>query len=1051
MIVTERQFEHRYRILREELVRQMSSLQGRFFDYFFHTGVAPVVRSIASARCTLRLHIDLGRPITPNSATDRLRHLMNDLVESVDAGTIRMEVRMSNWSRVLGREFVSVVNVTAVDADGDEDHQADTLDQRASSYANAGYRWLVARITRREDAVFDIHTVVFRAEASGLNDHALLFEGLRMKARVTETLDVSVETNSMAGPLALTLPGQMRFMQPHQLANASAVAYVEHNQLGVLHRCGVRMIEDRVFRFDLYPWGAVSMPRDPRAWIHPMLRSLTCIMDNVGMGKTISAIGAMLVSGCRGENPFGLPLNQRGSSFEMSPDMPRVNWADLARLHMRTKSRNAPDGGTMVIVPTNMISHWRSEISKVWRAFYGDTQSSLRVGVVGCGELGTGKTVSPRQLASNYDVVLVPMTLISRTPDVNDMDYIGERLDTTSPQIPLDPAQTFAFYGKFVATDGTLSEPRTVVISGKLLIEKLGTDAPATLPWSIPILEKEMHSSHCLVMDNETRRRQMCIANAFLYDSETRAGLFKASATIEMSDGRGRRSLLWGSTLGAPMYHPLAHNVNVDAPMSPACAAAYVQWYRLIVDEFHMLGTRNTKRFRYFSRLEYRSHVLLSAERRLVRDMLSGLFSSFIEFTGHSPAFHIQIAHEFTRRGCIHNVDLAGRVRTQIDLSNPVECATPAEVAEYMAPLEAVHTQHMNHGNRYAYAMFVRTVYRQASVGDLMPPVEARDTLIGLLERGDADARLTVEPPVSRRRARVEIMADTFLDANETATRDATTLQCPICFDETDVTEVPDNAWLAITPCRHVMCCECFTDIQSHQGAFSGKTCPMCRGINRGMVRIRGVAPTAETASGTEPATEAVADVAAAADAGGSGVSSGGMDVSQKVQALLESLATIVRERGEGAVVFCDLTDRQMRAVMTAVESQFSGQALVRGIFTSFNDRRRQKVLGEMMDTEACALPRILLARYRTCATGLNMIFANNVIFFNMPHRPELLHQAVGRVNRMGQTKGLIHVVPLLMGSLERRQWEAWRGMLQQWHDVSQVRQARSLAYIASL
>lgn len=322
--------------------------------------------------------------------------------------------------------------------------------------------------------------------------------------------------------------------------------------------------------------------------------------------------------------------------------------------------------------------------------------------------------------------------------------------------------------------------------------------------------------------------------------------------------------------------------------------------------------------------------------------------------------------------------------------------------------------------------------------------------LFGLLERGESDARFTVEQPANRRRARVEIMADTFLDASETATRDATTLQCPICFDETDVTELPDNAWLAITPCRHVMCCECFTDIQSHQGAFSGKTCPMCRGINRGMVRIRGISPAADNASATEPAaeTEAVVDVAAADGAERT-------DVSQKVQALLQSLATIVSERGEGVVVFCDLTDRQMRAVMTTVESQFSGQALIRGIFISFNDRRRQKVLGEMMDTEACGLPRILLARYRTCATGLNMIFANNVIFFNMPHRPELLHQAVGRVNRMGQTKGTIHVIPLLMGSLERRQWESWRGMLQQWHDVShdvsQVRQARSLAYIASL
>ena len=79
----------------------------------------------------------------------------------------------------------------------------------------------------------------------------------------------------------------------------------------------------------------------------------------------------------------------------------------------------------------------------------------------------------------------------------------------------------------------------------------------------------------------------------------------------------------------------------------------------------------------------------------------------------------------------------------------------------------------------------------------------------------------------------------------------------------------------------------------------------------------------------------------------------------------------------------------------------------------------------------AAAAPRILLLRWRMGAVGLNLVFADNVIFLGMPHRADFVHQAAGRACRLGQLSPHVRVWPILYrGTLEETLWRCWRGAL---------------------
>src|SRR5690606_15884430 len=48
---------------------------------------------------------------------------------------------------------------------------------------------------------------------------------------------------------------------------------------------------------------------------------------------------------------------------------------------------------------------------------------------------------------------------------------------------------------------------------------------------------------------------------------------------------------------------------------------------------------------------------------------------------------------------------------------------------------------------------------------------------------------------------------------------------------------------------------------------------------------------------------------------------------------------------------------------------------------------------------------------------GRNFQFAHHLILFDMPVHPELLEQRIGRLDRIGQKKGITIYIPYLLGS----------------------------------
>jgi hypothetical protein len=144
-----------------------------------------------------------------------------------------------------------------------------------------------------------------------------------------------------------------------------------------------------------------------------------------------------------------------------------------------------------------------------------------------------------------------------------------------------------------------------------------------------------------------------------------------------------------------------------------------------------------------------------------------------------------------------------------------------------------------------------------------------------------------------------------------------------------------------------------------------------------------------------------------------------------------------------GAVVYFDCSDRHMRELgqwlQARLDADVAGDGVRMRVFmilSSHSPQARQKT---MASVHACAAREderpVLLVRYRICGVGVNYIFANHVFFYTMPHRADYLHQAVGRLCRLGQASREICAWPIvfrrqgvtLFNSFEFSVWQRWK------------------------
>lgn len=247
------------------------------------------------------------------------------------------------------------------------------------------------------------------------------------------------------------------------------------------------------------------------------------------------------------------------------------------------------------------------------------------------------------------------------------------------------------------------------------------------------------------------------------------------------------------------------------------------------------------------------------------------------------------------------------------------------------------------------------------------------------LESADALARLLVSAPacnpVRKPKRRVVESSEVFgLD------------MCPLCLSS------PQEAPVAFLPCRHTMCASCATEFLD---LHVSSRCPVCRTIVSGQANIRWAEEKKkESVAAAAAAAAGAAAAAAAAYAGGA---------DERLAWLVEYLVT---QPVEKVVVFSNFkfnVGQIIHYVRTAAPTV--GCVSITG---ETSEKQRATAI-DVFSRDANV--RVMAVTYRTCATGLNLQASHTAVFFELPADATVMHQAVGRIARMGQVSPVVNLI----------------------------------------
>ncbi|XP_030484078.2 putative SWI/SNF-related matrix-associated actin-dependent regulator of chromatin subfamily A member 3-like 1 isoform X1 [Cannabis sativa] len=213
--------------------------------------------------------------------------------------------------------------------------------------------------------------------------------------------------------------------------------------------------------------------------------------------------------------------------------------------------------------------------------------------------------------------------------------------------------------------------------------------------------------------------------------------------------------------------------------------------------------------------------------------------------------------------------------------------------------------------------------------------------------------------------------------------QDGEDFDCPIC-----ITPPTD---MVITRCGHIFCHACILKTLKH----TKSSCPLCR------------RPTTTSDLFSAPPTSSDAD---------NDSSSSRPFMSSKVSALLKLLvASRDQNSATKSVVFS-----QFRKMLILLEKPLeeAGFKTLR-LDGSMNAKRRAKVIEEFGSSKDG--PTILLASLKASGTGINLTAASRVYFLEPWWNPAVEDQAMDRVHRIGQTEDVKIVRLISRNSIEER------------------------------
>lgn len=937
------------------------------------------------------------------------------------------------------------------------------------------------------------------------------------------------------------------FMLPHQLRNAlamtakeqlaiSAYEMLKHFRLRSATSHRLSDLVDVPRRASKSRLANLPIDTGRDMWL-PGVRVVTMINDEVGTGKTLSALSVLALNGPRAENPWGLdpPLRDRtlmpwvnyhafreddawpdrrclDHVADMSTgDLPRIPDPEPAEPGYAQEapllSRNAQNGGTLLVVPHNVVDHWAAELARV--EAMARPLAPWRVGIVGKGKLARTQRISPERLAADYDVVLLPHTLM-RFPA--DMDHPPRTLVPTfvpgfnwpEPRAqhvqymalcadPLDDRNAYVVHMSLAFLEARAQR------DGNVWTLRVGPEdfiSPHSVVYrSLPSAPFALSGTHARDQAFPARRFEWAVMTNFL-SREKRTRLMRITHTLVAAPTAPTDG--WAAATQAGCLYAGAHDEDVAALMTATKAILHVRWARLVLDELHLLALSGTQRFRYMSMLQADNVIGLTAEPRggnaavETRWALTPVHAA-LSSDNHRLGIPLATSAIAANRMCcpaMRHSEVVVQPLVFADLPTEVVAAergmwetvgNALRSADARGQLVRIHDVMI--GDFSALGAVLRTVLRHTAFA--APGAGGQDAAISALAAAGENARAAVDAArehmiatqqrmnaagsAARAQApRPEMAAAVIVRAEELAGDDPR-LICPICFEE-DTREEMQVPWVAMCPCLHAICEDCFDGMREHRTA--GRTCSMCRRRISAYARV--LRPEPEQQAGDEGASSGPSEGAPEMGAGaGSGSGSAGDehgDISgaeaeaaaaaegsqSKRMVLHRLLVRLLRsEEGfpamNGAVIFCDCRDEQMRALQAWLQGGLGGAADVRCILSCHTAQQRARIT-QSVEAQVAARPQVLIVRFRMCAVGVNYIFADNVIFYTTPHRADFVHQAVGRICRLGQTRERVRAWMIAYSdTFEEEVWSAWmRRATQVGAEAARLIQSPTLAAICA-
>lgn len=748
--------------------------------------------------------------------------------------------------------------------------------------------------------------------------------------------------------------------------------------------------------------------------------SLIC--DKVGMGKTLSAISILKYNGARSLGRY-MPTMMREQRL-VDYDSVEDDRHELRKFLNATtfemgfqytpefdhesgvlSDRNA--AGTLILCPLSLVSQWYIEVCRVIPAenvvvYHGPTRKRLTAAHL-----------------SKYDIVIMPTSLLpTLTSD--------HTVSTARFKVYLAQENWQEYLHRSTAAPWVYGHIRKQCGESSHVVRVFAQLSPAR--WSydaiqsgmITVLAEDLRQNNIVLMKIKSRDgfAQNTIDRWVFFGKNTLEVQLEIHGVIIRKFKRDHEPL-------RSISLPFRINDEMDVRAKAADlfdafrtrqtfnAPRFLLWTRIIVDECHLIPrppSRTTVSLYHLARLstigisasidKLKEGSIDSLTSRLPKNASNALIRSFALLSDVQAS-----AHPCTQER--QAVQFHETLVIQPDLIQAQQ-----HIIQHLRNLIAEYT-----GRSIGFVVIqairmlrALTSYMSVGIPEQAPNVPMMiDRLTHLFMRspmaqGESGARgssrgielLTTEPPTQS----VEIE------------RIPGGAQCPICLsseeDEDDGSGPIE--WLALLPCMHVICRECAQEMRRIV------SCAMCRS------RVAEIGSVVRSISVHTPMEEENDEEPSDSNrriGHDSATHSGTMRFSEEKLNMLVQLLLQIIARSEKAVLFMDSSHASGAFLVRYLSERGIRAAHLSGSQTS---SRRAAVLRDFAHAET----NVLILRYRTGSVGLNLQHANHLIMFDLPSRKDFMDQAIGRIDRAGQTKQ-VHVYPMFCPeTFEERVWRRW-------------------------